>query len=380
MKAFAYCTDHTGARGALFVPVYKDIERIILPTFHDWFGDQEGKMWIYRASGPDILFPQHDAIIFLGSAENPERARGMTLAFFWLDEGRSEGQEEVFKRLQPCLTQRGYPHQGWVTSTPRGRRNWLYKRWFLRQNDDGEPLPEEEYPVWLAKTQDNFHLKPKLYESLRQSLGGLEARQELEGEFVDMEGQAFPQFAESIHVRESLSNSWQRRLVGVDFGLASPTAAVDIGIALDGTAWVLREFYKRQCDLDELIGVLHEWQAPAVICDPTFKDTIITLRKAGIPARAARSNKFDYRHQIISQRLQRSVQGLAGGLYIVPGCPNVIEELAGLSWAQSRSGDWETDKFSKAVRDDAHDALAYALMETQGLYGLRPRGYQLIRT
>lgn len=371
IKAFLYATSHPGSVGCLTEPTFKQIMRILLPAFRRLWGSYEGSVWEFKKADLEIQFKNGSAI-FLGFSEDPESVRGLDLAFFGMDEARIGHQHETFMNLQGCLRQPGFPHQGWVTTTPAGQRHWLYHRWVQHQLPaENEPLSASEYPAFIAETEKNYHLSPHYLHSLKSSFGDTRwAEQELLGKFVIFEGQAFPTFTEKVHIRPfPLGARPKRSLRGLDWGAVVPTASHMVNLMPDGRVWVTDEFYQRRCDERTLVSALSGNEK--VYCDPSAKDTIDMLCRYGVNAKKARSNDFKLRYRLTAGRLALGPDG-EPGMYIDPSCPNLIEELQSLTFAKPRGQDILTDRWENGLDDHAYDAVAYGLMELDAGFLGRP--------
>ncbi len=362
IKSFKLCLDYPGIAGCATEPSYRACERVLIPAIRKIWGLTEGVDWWFRAGRMVIEF-KNGSVLYFGYAEEPDSTRGLTLGFFWMDEPEIGFQEEAFMILQGSLRQEGYPHQGYLTGTPAGVRHWLYRRFVQHQLGDGQAIPGDQYVIYRAKTEENIYNPPELLASLQASYGDSRfARQELEGEFVTFEGQAFPDFQERTHVRNVPHDiEWKRRgIAGMDLGLVRPTAVVEIAVDMLGRVWALRELYRRNCDLGQLVRRVAEWEC-RFICDPTAKESIEALRRAGLMIKKARSNSFELRTQLVGARIAVGASG--PGLLVTPHCPNLIEEIQSLTYQKQKGLDTQNDRWASGMDDHAFDALAYALME-----------------
>ena len=382
IKTFAYVYTYPGAIGCYTVPAYHNIDEYIEPVLDEFFGRVRGvvkepQCWELKVGTHKLVFPNLNSTVFLRPGAEPEKVRGMTLAFFAMDEIAQEWQHKTFINLQGCLRQKGYPHQGWVVSTPDRQRAWIKRRWVEKVEPiTGQPLPAEDYPLFPARTKDNVYLPAGYLENLIASMGGEQsalARQELFGEFIVVEGAGFSDFGAEHIKSPPLDTVWRRIVVGMDFGATNPTALVEVGLDENNTAWVIREFYKRNCRDDEWVEAVGAWGAKRVICDPSVSEKqLSTYRQVyGVPMWRARDKRFDTRWQRVSSRLH--LQGGRPGLFVSPACPNLISELQNLAFAKPRGQDFTTDEWEQGCADHAYDALAYALMEFEGHYGPPPR-------
>lgn len=122
------------------------------------------------------------ATIRFRTAEDPEKMRGPNLSGIWLDEA-SLMHVEAFKISIACLREQG--EQGWLTatSTPKGRLHWTYE--VFGKGGPGVAL-------FRAHTRDNPFNPPTFAAQLATQYSGARARQELGGEFTDIEGAEWP--------------------------------------------------------------------------------------------------------------------------------------------------------------------------------------------
>lgn len=121
--------------------------------------------------------------ILLRSTEDPDRLRGPNLSGVWMDEA-SGSKKESYEVLIGRLREGG--KQGWLSSTftPKGLSHWTYEIF-----GKGKPPLVE---LFHSRTRDNPFLPANFDEPLRQQYSGLLAQQELEGQFVNVEGAEWP--------------------------------------------------------------------------------------------------------------------------------------------------------------------------------------------
>jgi PBSX family phage terminase large subunit len=168
-------------------PTYSMMKDTAFPMFQKLVADFDliehmhlGDMWAKLRNGAKVLFR---------SGDNPERLRGPNLSGVWIDEA-SQIKHEAFDIVVACLREGG--EQGWLsaTYTPNGRTHWTYD--VFHQGEQAEEFH--------ASTRDNPFLPPEFYENVKHQYSGLRADQELEGEYVDIEGAEWPSefFPDSI--------------------------------------------------------------------------------------------------------------------------------------------------------------------------------------
>lgn len=131
-------------------------------------------------------FNKTDMIVTLGngaeilarSLDDPERARGPNLSGAWIDE-TGLVKRAAFDIIIASLREGG--EQGWLsaTFTPKGRSHWTYKTFGMGAPDTA---------LFRARTLDNPFLPAGFYHAVRGQYTGQYAEQELDGQFVDIEG------------------------------------------------------------------------------------------------------------------------------------------------------------------------------------------------
>lgn len=130
-----------------------------------------------------VLLDGGTASIRLRTAEDPEKLRGPNLRGAWLDEA-SLMHEDAYKIAIGAL--RDGMHVGWLsaTFTPKGPSHWTYQVFATGRPDTA---------IVRSRTDANPFLSAEFAASLSTQYGDTQfARQELFGEFVQMEGAEFP--------------------------------------------------------------------------------------------------------------------------------------------------------------------------------------------
>lgn len=370
LDAFPFAAEFPGSRQIITEPTFQMVRDILLPTIRDHFAQWVGTAFTLPLSPPiDVRFPANGSEIWLRSTEVGERLLGPTVARVLMDEVTLGHQEEQHGWLASRCRQPGYRLQLKVTGTPKGR-NWVYDRFVGDKK-------LRDLRVLTAQTADNTHLPKGYVERLLDTYGGWDAplaRQELLGQWIQMAGQVFAQFARDTHIRSLVPGEAQllkNRLGGIDFGGVSPTALVAGGLDATGRARAYKEWYHHEATMDQTITGMAEMQEAAGIttwvADPSGKQEIETLRRAGFNVRPARhGNKLALRVQLVGARLNVGPTKLPG-MYVAPECPNLITELETLAWKrvklQGRVEEHMADEFERGAPDHAFDAWANILAE-----------------
>lgn len=117
------------------------------------------------------------------TAEDPEKLRGPNISGAWLDEG-SLMARAAYEIVIACL--REYGRQGWLTltATPKGLTHWTYEVF-------GGETPRPDTALFHCRTADNPFLPRTFADTLAKQYVGHYARQELDGEFCQIDGAEF---------------------------------------------------------------------------------------------------------------------------------------------------------------------------------------------
>jgi len=153
-------------------PTWRVLKDATIPSFlavaQDFIKD-------HRKSDLVTTLRNNTKILFrTGAKETVGRLRGSNLGFCWIDEAALLRDAEVYEVLVGRL--RLNPGRIIITSTPKGH-NWLYD---LSRRADVE--------VFHAATTENTALPESFYGFVREQYTSELARQELNGEFVDLSG------------------------------------------------------------------------------------------------------------------------------------------------------------------------------------------------
>ena len=119
-----------------------------------------------------------DRTILFRSADNPDRLRGPNLGWVWIDEAGYVDQETWLV----CIGRlRREPGRLWITTTPRGKRHWLYT----------DLVKDGKVSLTRAATATNTFNPAEFVESLKSAYDSDWQKQELLGEFIEPGGTIF---------------------------------------------------------------------------------------------------------------------------------------------------------------------------------------------
>jgi phage terminase large subunit-like protein len=335
LRALDYALDHPGALGLIGAPTYPMLrdatQRTVFDLLealsaHDEDEDAHPARYTYRKAENHLTLPNGAEILFR-SLDEPDRVRGLNLAWFWLDEAPMCGYY-AWQVLKGRLRQRSYPTTAWATGTPRGRDG------FWR---DFEHTPRPHHALYRASTLENGHNLPPDYVA-DLGLSGPLYDQEVLGLFTAFEGLVYPFSADAQngHLRQSATDAHFAQVIGgVDWGYTNPTAAVVFGLDRDERAWQLDELYQRRAPLDAvivpaLIELTRRYSVRAWYCGPDEPEHIAVLQAAlareGLPTRALPAeNAIRPGIQTVLRMLAPRGDGTRG-LYVAPRCVHTIAE------------------------------------------------------
>jgi predicted phage terminase large subunit-like protein len=140
-----------------------------------------------------------DRTILWRSGDKPDKIRGISAGWAWLDEA-AYCDEEVYKVVLGRLRRR--PGRLWMTTTPNGKNNWVYRL-----------VQSRNVTVTYASTKTNRYNPDFYVETLLASYDEKHAAQEVEGLFVDLDGTLmqrkwFREWADKVPDKMVLCRSW----------------------------------------------------------------------------------------------------------------------------------------------------------------------------
>ncbi len=148
-------------------------------------------------------------------ASDTDTLRGPGLDGLIIDEAAFVKPEAWLEVLRPSLADK----QGWAIlgSTPNGK-NWFYQKYLeWQQQADAE--------VWRQPTSDNPLVTPEELESIQKEIGPRRYAQELEANFLTVEGALWPgEYFEDIYT-ERWPDSFDRGVIAIDPSLGKTEAA-----------------------------------------------------------------------------------------------------------------------------------------------------------
>lgn len=337
--------------GLVVAPTYPMIRDATLRTFQEV---AEGTIDNFNKAEMTIRL-KHGGEILFRSADNPDRLRGPNLNWAHIDEGAMcppGTWEIVIGRLRA----EGQAGPCWITTTPNGR-NWLYHR-------------REQLRIFKSSTRDNPYLAREFVTSLEQSYTGEFARQELEGEFISLEGLVYPMFREEIHIRQRNRSEFQTFALAMDEGYTNPAVILLFGMDGDGRLHIFREFYETgKLQRDVVKTALAWWRDYAcrmAAVDAAAAGLIADLRDVGIDAYPQKGRVLDG-ITLVQSYLKVQNDGKPR-LTIDPSCAATIGEFESYVWREGKDEPLKEN-------DHAMDALRYFIVGQGALITSVPDPY-----
>ena len=325
-----------------------------------------GTVWRNR-DGPgfsEARFPGQGKIRFLSAGGGRESYQGFACDFWWGDE---EHPEDIIREAYQRLTRSMWDgRSGWAlhTMTPLSGFSHMHRDFI------GDPPTDGSHLACFLHGGDNPHIDQAKRSRLLRSVNAGERAARDRGEFTQIEGRIFTEWARHSHVVKSFEvpSHWPL-YAGWDFGTRAPTAIVLCALdPADDTLHCIDEVYQAEHTTKQnaasyrrmLAGREVEW----LVCDPEDKGSRLALgREHGIANIGAKKGPGSVRKGIndISERLAISDISGRPALVVHDRCTNLIREIEGYVWAPTTSGEVK-DAPAPRQADHAIDALRYAIM------------------
>jgi PBSX family phage terminase large subunit len=346
-------------------------------------GFLEGQDYEFVQNRDEFSLP-NGSKFFLRSTDDPEHLRGMNAAFFWMDEAR-DSPFAAYTNLSLSIRQQGFPHMGWITTTPSGKRHWLHQTFWEHMAEQTDTI----YRTFAAHTLDNPYGGKELYDSNIDLLGGPDAplaRQELCGEFVVMEGLVYPSFDEKIHIVPE--SEWPDRnplrvIGGIDFGWSAPSAILAVGFQPNqkesskrgepkGTYYLMDEFYGSHLTEGDIAFAAHDFMDKYGIrsfaCDSAEPRVIKALRSEGVPAYGVnKHNTMAFKIAACNSVLNAKDPDGKQLFYASPKMVHWAREMGNYVYKADRQNS-NPMEMPRELEDHAIDAWGYATIEIMRMF------------
>ncbi len=213
------CLDNDGMRALAVSPTNTMINDVLIPLLEDiaetWEAANGFKLYTHHKTQNLITF-HNGSKLFLRSGDRPNKLRGPTVGFIWLDETSVMPDEEaVWEVCVGRLRGRG-PRQIIITSTPMGDVGIIGH--VLQEWRAGTP----GYFVQRKTSYDNPYLPDDYIPRMKAAYSPEFFEQEVLARVLKVTGLMYPEFDQETHLCDfdpatELRNGWEI-IVGVDWG------------------------------------------------------------------------------------------------------------------------------------------------------------------
>ncbi len=280
------------------------------------------------------------------TAEKPDRLRGPTLDWMWLDEARNMDRS-IWPIILPTVAVSRGPI--FVTTTPAGK-DWVYEI-FDVNTEKGEP----EFGRVIAKSSEAPQFNMADIALMRGQMSEDMAKQELDAEIVSFDGLVYPGFRSELHVIDPIDQipDHAQVLGGIDFGWKDPFVHL-WGYKLGSKYVIYDEYYANQKPISShasaIKGGLFNSRVLRRWADPSNPQMSAELERFGIGAYPAQNDiklGIDCVKKIIEQRR----------LLVTRNCVQTLRELSQYHYPDKKGAN--TKDIPAPAFDHAMDALRY---------------------
>jgi hypothetical protein len=369
---------HTGKRREFWIvgPEYTDAEK----EFR-WLYDRLSALGA-PFDRPGTYYSAHDADLVLSmyggkflvqgkSAKHPERLVGEGLAGVIMAEAAKQRETTWTKYIRPTLAD----DLGWSlhTSTPEGR-NWFYDLWVRGQSDRFAEWESWRRPAWLNSYVYPLGIRDPEVKSLREDLTEESFNQEIAAMFTEFAGRVFKEWDDEVHLKDLSYNPAWPVYGACDYGFTNPFVWLVIQVSpVDGTVYVIDEFYQDGLTIDEIAAALYS--RPGLVPtamreffpDPASPgDSRVLEQRLRLRSRGGTGGELNDRLRLIRAALKIRNRRLSNGdserrpkLFVDRiKCPNLVREMNVYRYPKKRNeADNNTPELPMKKDDHAPEAL-----------------------
>lgn len=278
--------EYPECRGLITANSYSQLKKATLPKVYEIL-DLLGIRYEYKEQKGELHLGT--TVIYCISMEKYDLLRGIEVGWAWSDECAFY-KEEAFNVLIGRIRDRKGSCQWKGTTTPNGY-NWLYST-FVEN-------PLKSSKIIRSSTLENVeNLSDAYYDTLRAQYDSRLARQELDGEFVNLSsGKVYYAFDRQIHLKE-VTHDHAIVYVGLDFNV-HPLCGI-FCVMRDGIIQVVDELYLENSNT---------FEASKEIVDRYYSN-VMTKRLKVIPDESGRKRGTHMRpgetdHEILRRAIGR---------------------------------------------------------------------------
>lgn len=298
-----------------------------------------------------------NTIIEAVSAEKQDSLVGEGLDYACVSEAALHQASTWTMYIEPALSDKrggaAFP------STPRGN-NWYKGLWRLGQKHGLDEYESWRFPTWMNTFRyPGGYNDPELVR-IRSTVSDHFWQQEYAADFTSFEGQIYPDWDETVHVRKHTYNpAWANYLV-FDFGFADPFVALDIQVDPSDNVYVWREYTQRYITTYNHGHILMNREQPVgyrvnrYFADPRGADEIATLQMVMHAYIEANVAPWGSGVEAIRRWLKIGPDGLPK-LFIDPSCTELIRTLPELKTPESKGRQADRNREPRPGARAQHD-------------------------
>jgi PBSX family phage terminase large subunit len=277
--------------------------------------------------------------------------QGVTLAGIFFDEAALQPESFVNQGIGRCSVDGS---KMWFNCNPASPFHWF-------KTDYIDKAEEKRLLVIHFELDDNKTLSQAIKDRYKRMFTGVFYQRYILGLWVMASGIIYDCFNSSKHVKEK--RDFNRYAVGVDYGIANPTAFVKLGYNSAKDMQVVDEYYhngretKKQKTDSEYADDLEKFcggdKTMAIILDPSALSFKVELRRRGF------TNVRDAKNSVLD-----GIRFVASALHedrlsIANHCTNILKEFMAYIWDEKRQCKGEDVPIKS--HDHALDALRYLI-------------------
>ena len=226
--------------GMIVAPTYGMLMDVNVAMIMEWCPPSSIKSWNKVEKNLELV---NGSTITFRSGDNPDRLRGTEKDWIWMDEACFMNKY-VWEVIYPTLTSTN--GIAWITTTPQGY-DWVYDS-FYKPAIDGD----SSYKAWKFTTLDNPYIDQELIEKARTDMTDVMFRQEYLASFEKFEGLIYPDFNNTLHIKNSTNEITDTYFIGLDVGWNHPTACVLVKEDKDRNLFIIDEFREQYMTVDKI--------------------------------------------------------------------------------------------------------------------------------
>lgn len=295
---------------------------------------------------------------------------------FYLFGGKDEGSSALIQGITLCgvffdevvLMPRSFVEQAlarcsvtgsklWFNCNPDNPYHWFYREWIVKA--------VQKNTLYLHFTMDdNPSLSQKIKSRYERLYSGAFYDRFVLGKWTASLGVVYPMFNQSVHVVDTLPDSFNRYVISCDYGTVNPASFGLWGLADDGIWYRIKEYYysskvEGSLRTDEehysaLDTLASDYSIEAVIVDPSASSFIECIR------RHEKFNVVKADNDVIAGIRRVSDALRSNKVRFYKSCTDTFREFSLYVWNERLPNDAPVKEHDHAM-DDIRYFVSYAL-------------------